>query len=73
MVTSLEGGSMRDRHVSSMSRVERDALILKYHRQGLTNAAISRLLGDITRQGVQKAVARLTDPEEDYWAGWRLE
>jgi uncharacterized protein (DUF433 family) len=49
-------------------------LILKYHRQGWSNAAIARALGDITRQGVQQAVARLTEPSDDeYWYGWTPE
>lgn len=61
---------MRDRHVSRMSRAERDSLILWYHRQGLSNAEIARRLGDITRQGVQKAVVRLTDLDDNYWSGW---
>lgn len=68
-----ECGIVRDRHVTSRSRAERDLLILKYHRQGWSNTAIARLLGDITRQGVQKAVARLTEPDDDYWHGWTPE
>ena len=71
---SWDNELMRDRHITSMSRAERDMLILKYHRQGWSNAAIARALGDITRQGVQQAVARLTEPSDDeYWYGWTPE
>ena len=68
-----ESGIVRDRHTTGISRVERDVLILKYHRQGWSNTAIARVLGDITRQGVQKAVARLTEPDDEYWHGWTPE
>ena len=62
-------GEHRLRAEPTMSREERDRLIVSLQRSGWTATKIAGHLG-MTRPGVSAALKRLRAEPEDFWDGW---
>ena len=42
-----------------LTAMQRDELIIKLHNQGLSQSQIARRLGNVTQQGISKALKRI--------------
>ena len=62
-------GEHRLRPEPTMSRETRDRLILSLRSQGLSTTKIAHRVG-ITRPGVEAALRRLRNEQDDDWAEW---
>ena len=52
-------GIRRSFYYDGLSAVERDELIVKLHNRGLSQSQIAKRLGNITQQGISKALKRI--------------